>query len=249
MWWGENMKTAAIGLATCLCLVVSADPGVSGQETADEVVRQARQARDKGDIESLQALIRSARDEVTRTNSFDANLRTALLDACLVEAAHDHQNDTVVKQAAQEGVAAAERAVKLNTESSEAHRLVGELLGQLIPHVFAGGMRYGSHSTEEIEKAMQLDSHNPNAFVARGNNYFFTPKTFGGDKEKAVDTWKKAIAIAPTSDAAGTAHVWLARAYQSLGKSENATTEINEALKINPERLFAKLVQGQPAAK
>jgi hypothetical protein len=27
------------------------------------------------------------------------------------------------------------------------------------------------------------------------------------------------------------------------------TTEINEALKMNPERLFAKLVQGQPAAK
>jgi hypothetical protein len=37
--------------------------------------------------------------------------------------------------------------------------------------------------------------HNPNAYVARGNDYFFTPKTFGGDKEKAVDTWKKAIAI------------------------------------------------------
>ena len=95
------MKTATIGLATCLCLVVSADTLVSGQETADVVVRQARQARDKGDIESLQGLIRSARDEATRTNSFDANLRTALLDACLVEAAHDHQNDTVVKQAAQ----------------------------------------------------------------------------------------------------------------------------------------------------
>jgi Tfp pilus assembly protein PilF len=91
--------------------------------------------------------------------------------------------------------------------------------------------------------------HNPNAYVARGNDYFFTPKTFGGDKEKAVDTWKKAIALAPTSDAAETAHIWLARAYQSLGKNESATTEINEALKMNPERLFAKLVQGQPAAK
>jgi len=243
------MNRVTLGLAMCLCMVVTAGTGVSAQETADVVVRQARKARDKGDIESLQALIRSARDEATRTNSFDANLRTALLDACLVEAAHDHQNDKVVKQAAQDGVAAAERAVKLNTESSEAHRLVGELLGELIPYVFAGGMRYGSHSTEEIEKAMQLDSHNPNAYVARGNDYFFTPKAFGGDKEKAVDTWKKAIALAPTSDAAETAHIWLARAYQFLGKSENATTEINEALKMNPERLFAKLVQGQPAAK
>jgi len=63
-----------------------------------------------------------------RTNSFDANLRTAPLDACLIEAGHDHQNDKVAKQAAQDGLAAAERAVRLNKESSEAHRLVGELL-------------------------------------------------------------------------------------------------------------------------
>jgi len=31
--------------------------------------------------------------------------------------------------------------------------------------------------------------------------------------------------------------------------NENATTEINEALKMNPEGVSAKLVQGQPAAK
>ena len=88
------MKTATIGLATCLCLVVSADTGASGREAADVVVRQARQALDKDEIESLQTLIRSTRDEA-RTNSFDANLRAAFLDACLVEAAHDHQKDTV----------------------------------------------------------------------------------------------------------------------------------------------------------
>jgi tetratricopeptide (TPR) repeat protein len=243
------MNCVTLRLAMCLWMVVIAGTVVLAQETSDAVFRQARQVRDKGDVESLQALVRAAQDEATRTNDFDANLRTTLLDACLIEAAQDHQNDKVVKQAAKDGVAAAELAVKLNAESSEAHRLVGELLGELIPHVFAGGMRYGSHSTEEIEKALQLDPHNSNAYVARGNNYFYTPKTFGGDKEKAIDSWKKAIEIAPTSDAAATAHIWLATAYQSLGKTENATTEINEALKMNPDRLFARLVQGRPVAK
>jgi len=243
------MNRVTLRFAIGLSMVVTAGSGVSAQEPADLVIRQGRLARDKGDIESLQALIHSADAESTRTNSFDANLRTALLDAYLVEAAHDHQNDIVVKQAAQGGIAAAERAVKLKAESSEAHRLAGELLGELIPHVFAGGMRYGAHSTEEIEKAVRLDPHNPSAYAARGKNYFFRPKTFGGDKEKAIDTWKEAIAIAPTSDAAETAHIWLAKAYQSLGKSENATAEINEALKMNPERLFSKLVQRQLAAK
>lgn len=233
----------------CLSLVLSLGPCAFAGETSDAITLQAKQARDKGDIETLQTLIRNVRDEAARSNTFDANLRLALFDAWLCEAAHDHQNDKLVKQTAQDGVAAAERAAKQNSESSEAHRLVGELLGQLIPHVFVGGMRYGAHSAAEIEKAIQLDPHNPNAYVARGDNYFFTPKAFGGDINKAIETFKKAIATDPTSDAAATAHIWLAKIYQSVGKSDDAASEIHEALRMNPDRLFAKLVQEQSASR
>jgi tetratricopeptide (TPR) repeat protein len=243
------MKREMRWFAVFFCVAVTAGAGVSGQETAAVAIRQGTIARDKGDIDSLRELVRNAGDLATKVNSFDANLRLALLSAFLVEAAHDHHDDKIVKQASQDGVAAAERAVKLNVESSEAHRLVGTLLGELIPHVMAGGMRYGPRSTQEIEKAMQLDPRNANAYVARGNAYFFTPKAFGGDKDKAIDTWNKAIAIAPGSDAAQTAHILLARAYKSLGKPDDATKQIDEALKINPDREFAKLVHGQLAAK
>jgi tetratricopeptide (TPR) repeat protein len=228
---------------------LSLGPCAFAGETPDAITVQARQARDRGDIETLQTLIRNVRDEIARSNTFDANLRLALFNAWLCEAAHDHQNDKLVKQTAQDGVAAAERAVKQNSESSEAHRLAGELLGQLIPHVFAGGMRHGAHSTAEIEKAIQLDPHNPNAYVARGNAYFFTPRAFGGDINKAIETFKRAVATDPASDAAATAHIWLAKIYQSVGKNGDAASEINEALKMNPDRLFAKLVKGQPPPK
>ena len=232
-----------------LCLFLLLCPSGSAGQKLDPSVEQARRARDKGDIVSLQTLIRTARDETVGANAFESNLRVALFNSWLCEAARDHQDDRVVKQAAQEGVASADRAAKLNPESSEAHRLAGELLGQLIPHVFAGGMRYGAHSTSEIEKAMQLDPKNPNVYAARGLDYYFTPKTFGGDKNKAIEMFKRAIATDPISDAAGTAHIWLAKIYQSLGKNEEAASEIGEALRMNPGRLFAKLVQGQPAPK
>jgi Tfp pilus assembly protein PilF len=110
-------------------------------------------------------------------------------------------------------------------------------------------MRYGARSTAEIEKAMQLDPQNPNAYVARGLDYNFAPKAFGGNKDKAIEMFKKAVATDPVSDAAATAHIWLSKIYQSLGKSEEASSEINLALKMTPGRLFAKLVQGQPAPK
>jgi len=41
---------------------------------------------------------------------------------------------------------------------------------------------------------------------------------------------KKAIATEPDSDAAETAHVWLAVVYQALGQKENAVSEITLAL-------------------
>jgi Tfp pilus assembly protein PilF len=110
-------------------------------------------------------------------------------------------------------------------------------------------MRYGARSTAEIEKAMQLDPKNPSAYVARGLDYFFTPKAFGGSQDKAIEMFKKAVATDPASDAAATAHIWLAKIYHSLGKSEEASSEINVALTMNPDRLFAKLVRGQPAPK
>jgi tetratricopeptide (TPR) repeat protein len=236
-------------LAMCLSLVLSLGPCTFAGETSDAITLQARQARDKGDIGAPQTLIRNARDEAGRTNAFDANLRLALIDAWLCEAAHDHQDDKLVKQASQDGVAAAERAVKLNPESSEAHRLAGELLGELIPHVFAGGIRYGARSTAEIEKAIQLDPQNPNAYVARGLDYYFTPKAFGGNKDKAIEMFKKAVATDPASDAAATAHIWLTKIYQSLGKTADASSEINEALKMNPDRLFARLAQEQSTSR
>ena len=243
------MKTVALRLVICFWLAVSVGTIAAAQETADAVMLQAKQARDQGDVAALQTLIRNAQGEAGPTRSFDANLRIASLNAWLVEAGLDHNNEKVVKQAAEDGIAAAERAVQLNAKSSEAHRLVGGLLGVLIPHVFAGGVRYGRHSTAEIEKAMQLDPQNANAYLARGIAYFFTPKIFGGDKDKAVEMLKKAIAVAPASDVTEAAHIWLARVYQSLGKKADATSEINEALRMNPDRLSAKVVQGELSPK
>lgn len=141
---------------------------------------------------------------------------------------------------------AAKKATELDPKSSEAHRLEGDLLGQLIPHVFAGGMRYGRESTSEIEKAIELDPKNANAYIARAVSYFYTPSAFGGSHEKAVEMLKKAVSLDSTSD---TAHIWLARVYLEDNKSSDALREINQARQSNPERGFAQSVYNQVTAK
>ncbi|HKC63055.1 MAG TPA: hypothetical protein VKB86_05430, partial [Pyrinomonadaceae bacterium] len=117
----------------------------------------ARKARDSASVEELQKIVDKTRKEAVEKKSFDAYLRLALFYSWLCEAIEDRQEDKLFKQAAEEGVAAAEKAVALNPKSSEAHQLLGDLLNQLIPHVYGGGMRYGKRAEDEMDKAIELD--------------------------------------------------------------------------------------------
>ncbi len=123
----------------------------------------AREARDRASVEELEGMIEKEKGAAKGNESFQINLRLALLQSWLCEAAEAHQNEKLIKQAAKEGLSTAERAVALNQQSSEAHQLVGELLNQLIPHVFGGGMRYGKRAADEMDKAIQLNPKNPRA--------------------------------------------------------------------------------------
>jgi tetratricopeptide (TPR) repeat protein len=217
-----------------------------GPPSDDPLVNQARKARDRADTGALSAAIATAQQQASQKNSLDAYLRLAVFEDWLFEAASDHQDKGLAKQAAQGGVAAAEKAVQLNPNSSEAHRLLGNSLGECIPYVFAGGMRYGPRSTREDDKAIELDPKNANAYITRANAYFYTPETFGGNKQKAVELLKHAIEIDPTSD---TAHISLAQDYLATGRRDDALREINEAKRLNPDRIFAKSVYGQITSK
>ena len=194
-------------------------------------------ARDQADVAALHSLIAQATTDARQKNSAEAYERVAQLNLWLCEAGHVNNDSKVVKQGAQDGIAAAEKAVSLNPNSSEAHRLNGDLTGELIGVVFMGGMRHGKHAGDELDKALQLDPNNAEAYVGRAIGYYFTPSSFGGSKDKAVEYLRKAISINPNL---GRAHIWLAEVYQSQGKHDDAQREINEALRIDPERRFAK---------
>ncbi len=217
-------------LSVAFCLLLSVFILGTTMPAMEDVATRARQARDRGDVDGLEALLKSAHEEASRTGIPDANVRVAIFADWLVEAAKTARTKNWSNERPRKEWRLRKKAVKLIPDSSEAHRLLGELLGELIPHVFAGGIRYGERSTREIEKAIQLDPRNPNAYIARATSYFFTPKTFGGSKEKAVDMLKKAIAAEPNSDAAQTAHVWLAVVYQSLRQKEMQHRKLSKPL-------------------
>lgn len=198
----------------------------------------AQLLRDSGNAGALKAAV----DESRRGAGFEAQLRSAQLSFWLCEALYAVNRPGEIKAAAQAGIASAERAIQLQPNSSEAHRLLGDLLGQLIPHVFAGGMRYGARSSREIDKALQLDPKNAEAHIARATSYFYTPSAFGGSKEKAISELRTALELAPKSD---TARIWLAQVYGDLKQMDRATEELREALRLNPQRKFTQYVASE----
>lgn len=87
---------------------------------------------------------------------------------------------------------------------------------------------------------------NANAYIARGTAYFLAPSAFGGSRDKAVESLKKAIELEPSSDAA---HIWLSQVCYAQGKPEEALREIKEARRLNPGRSFATQVYTQMTAE
>jgi len=206
--------------------------------------RAAIAARNSNDVAALRRLISEAQEGAEREKTAHAYQTLAQLDLWLCEIGNTRNDNKLIKHAAEDAASAAEKAVALDSNSSEAHRLEGESLGQLIPHVFAGGPRLGPRSTRELDRAIELDPKNPNAYIARAYNYFFTPKSFGGDKQKAAEMLQKAIELDPNSD---TAHVWLAQVDLALGRKQDALREIDTARQLDPGRPFTQYVYRQVA--
>ena len=233
----DNTSVLLLGFGTLFFGMALSVASANDSNMADVI-----KARDSGDVQTLQQMITEARTEAQQANSAPAYEKLAQLQSWLYEAAHCHQNDELAKQSAQDGISAAEKAVALNPNSSEARRLHSELLGEAIPYTTMGGPRFGPASTREADKAIELDSKNPHAYIARAIDYIYSPAMFGGSKEKAEEFLRKALALDPNSD---TAHLWLAQVYQAEGKHDEALREINEALRLDPERGFSKFVLSQ----
>lgn len=232
---------------TCLpgSLVLAAVLGFSLANAQDIAIKAAQQARNRGAVNELGQMIQTAGSDAQHLHTFASYLRLALLGDYMCEAGADHHDNGTIKHAAQAGVAAAREAVRLNANSSEAHRLLGSLLGQLIPYATGGGMRYGPKATSEADRAIQLDPNNAAAYITRATDYWFTPRMFGGSKIKAVEMLKKAIATSPSSDAADTAYIRLATIDLNQKRTEDARRDINQALRLDPDRMWAQIVRKQ----
>src|SRR5262249_11954106 len=138
-------------LRCCLAVLIASRQGPLAAQS-DPLRTEALQARDRADPQSLDATIRRAQAEAEHACTASAFVEVALFEDWMCEVAKVRDDGTLLRHAAEAGVSAARQAVKLAPDSSDAHWLLGDLLGQLIPLVFAGGVRHGAESTAELDR-------------------------------------------------------------------------------------------------
>ena len=73
-----------------------------------------------------------------------------------------------------------------------------------------------------------------------GRRHLYSPRIFGGDIEKAIESFRKATTVDPRSDEG---FVWLAIAYGKKGDSMAAKTAADEALRLNNRNVIAREIR------
>ncbi len=128
---------------------------------------------------------------------------------------------------------------------TEAMAIRSSIYGLKIAYKPFLGMFVGGKSSNLIQKAMTLDPESPIVLKLYGGWLHYTPDTYGGNAEKAIETLEKAITRFEESGLSDhwlylDAYMTLALAHQSAGQKEEARDTLKRLLEIEPSHYWAK---------
>ncbi len=148
-----------------------------------------------------------------------------------------------------DGIQHLKQSIELNENFSESFALLSSLLGRKISLSPLKAIVLGPRSGTAITKAIQLEPENPRVHFIAGINAYFTPKMFGGGKDKARHSLKKALqlfekyrspsSLYPDWGYADT-YAWLGIFAIDADSLNRAETYFQKALKVNPDFRWVK---------
>lgn len=143
------------------------------------------------------------------------------------------------------------QATKIDSTMADAWALLNGCYGQMMGMNPMQGMSLGPKSSEAMEKAMTLAPKNPRVWIISGTQDYFTPSMFGGDKEQALEKFKKAARLAEQESVSdplkpnwghAEAHAWIGIAHMNAERYDQARTAFEKALDVSPDYGWVKYV-------
>jgi len=198
-------------------------------------LNRARDTQDRAALERIAGQLAGAAEK--QLNDVQAQYRFALAQSYLSEVAMETGDKNAARAAAETGMKAAERATMLKPDAAEYHRLLGTLCGQAIPANVLTGLRYGRCAQDEVKRAIDLDPKSAENYLSRGVGNYYLPAALGGGADAAIKDFQKAIELDPKL---AEAHLWLGIALRKTNRDAEARKELENALRLNPARVWAK---------
>jgi tetratricopeptide (TPR) repeat protein len=228
-------------LAVAYVALLSAASAVPGSASAADdplgaAVEAARKTHDEKQLQSLKAQL----EQMIAQNPNDAGLYLDLakVQEYFLDVYETRRDKKVAGEAVDKAIDAAQQSIQLNDKSADAHSLLADLYGRKISlgNAMFAGPKFGPKVKEENAKAMALDDKNPRVWASLGRQYLMTPKMFGGDVAKSIESFQKSLAFDTSQDETW---VWLAKAFQKQGDTSKAREAVQHALSLNPGSRFA----------
>jgi tetratricopeptide (TPR) repeat protein len=226
--------------AAALIAFVAFTPLFSSAQTDDALAASLESATRKRDVQQLESVKTQLELRIKQNrNDAQSEYQLARVEACLADVAEMRKDKKAATAAIEKAFEAAQRSIQLNDKAADAHSLLADLYGRKIglgTAMFAGP-RFGPKVGEENKRAMALDDKNPRVWASLGRQYLMTPKAFGGDVAKAIESFQKSLALDTSKDETW---YWLAKAYEKQGDKPKARDAIQHAIELNPENPLAK---------
>jgi tetratricopeptide (TPR) repeat protein len=227
-------------VASLVAMFLIFSPPLAQAQTDDPLAASLEAARRTRDGLQLDALKTQLEQHVRQNpNDWLSQYQLARVQSYLADVEETKKDKKAAGTAIDKAIEAALRSVQLNDHSADAHSVLADLYGRKISlsNPMFAGPRYGPKVDEQNKRAMALDDKNPRVWASRGRQYLMTPKAFGGDGPKAIDSFQKSLALDSQQDETW---VWLAKAYEKQSDKPKARDAIHHALRLNPQNPFAQ---------
>ncbi len=194
-------------------------------------------ARDQQDRAALQKIIGESAAAASKSpNDPEAQYRVALASSYLAEVAIEQRDRKLGRQAAEQGIKAAEKAVSLKPNNAEYYRILGTLYGQAVTDILSG-LSYGAKAKQAINAAVEKAPQSAAVYLARGVGNYYLPAQVGGGMALAIADFRKALELDPNN---AEAWLWLGLGLRKENKDEEARKAFTRSLQLNPNRVWAK---------
>jgi tetratricopeptide (TPR) repeat protein len=238
----QNHFNQTVIFRTLLAVILSILIAPLGVKAQTRYTQEIYNAYISGDMQEWKSLIKEMDREKTTEGHPEFLYELGLLKYGYIAYCIDHERKDEAKEYIESVLSDIEDMLSMDPGYAEAYALWGAIYGFRIQLNPVSAIYLGPRSMDKIEKSIELDPESAAGWLEMANSEFYRPSMFGGDKEKAIETYGKAIRLFETEKDVMENNwhylntlIALANAYEETGQPNKAILQYEKILSIAPD--------------